>query len=56
MKSRGRPKVNTQPVMVRMPIELIEKLDDVRRVEQDLPSRPEMIRRIVEEWFKKNKP
>ena len=51
MKSRGRPKVDTQPVMVRMPTELIEQLDDVRRVEADLPSRPELIRRIVEEWF-----
>jgi len=51
MKSRGRPKVDTQPVMVRMPTELIEQLDDVRRMEADLPSRPELIRRIVEEWF-----
>lgn len=51
MKSRGRPKVDTQPVMVRMPSELIEQLDEVRRAEADLPSRPELIRRIVEEWF-----
>lgn len=51
MKSRGRPKVDTQPIMVRMPTELIVQLDDVRRLEQDLPSRPEMIRRIVEQWL-----
>lgn len=51
MKSRGRPKVDTHPVMVRMSASLIERLDDARRNEADLPSRPEMIRRIVEEWF-----
>ena len=51
MKSRGRPKVDTHPVMVRMPAELIEQLDEVRRTEADLPSRPELIRRIVEEWL-----
>tara|TARA_R100000655_G_scaffold98559_1_gene141996 strand:+ start:1063 stop:1236 length:174 start_codon:yes stop_codon:yes gene_type:complete len=50
MKSRGRPKTDTQPVMVRMPTALIEALDEARRVEEDLPSRPELIRRIVEEW------
>jgi len=33
-----------------MPTVLIEALDEARRVEEDLPSRPELIRRIVEEW------
>ncbi|WP_366140463.1 ribbon-helix-helix protein, CopG family [uncultured Tateyamaria sp.] len=51
MKSRGRPKVDTIPVMVRMPSELVEQLDTVRRETEDLPSRPELIRRIVEEWL-----
>lgn len=50
MKSRGRPKADTQPVMVRMPTELIEAIDAARRIEEDLPSRPELIRRIVEQW------
>jgi len=50
MKSRGRPKVDTQPIMVRMPSELIAALDEARRGEEDLPSRPELIRRIVEAW------
>ncbi|MDF3362465.1 ribbon-helix-helix protein, CopG family [Sulfitobacter sp. Ks41] len=36
--------------MVRMPTELIEAIDEARRVEVDLPSRPELIRRIVEQW------
>ncbi len=51
MKSRGRPKANTQPLMVRMPTALIEALDDVRRQEEDIPTRPELVRRIVEEWI-----
>lgn len=55
MKSRGRPKVDTIPVMVRMPKELVEQLDTVRRQTDDLPSRPELIRRIVEEWVLKTK-
>lgn len=51
MKSRGRPKIDTSPVMVRMPDEMIAQLDVVRRTSEDLPSRPELIRRIVEEWL-----
>ncbi|MFG6553633.1 MULTISPECIES: ribbon-helix-helix protein, CopG family [unclassified Sulfitobacter] len=50
MKSRGRPRVDTQPVMVRMPTELLAALDEARRVDEDLPSRPELIRRIIEDW------
>ncbi|WP_339638343.1 ribbon-helix-helix protein, CopG family [uncultured Sulfitobacter sp.] len=50
MKSRGRPNADTQPVMVRMPTELIEAIDAARRAEEDLPSRPELIRRIVGQW------
>lgn len=50
MKSRGRPKTDTAPVMVRMPTALIETLDEARRAEEDLPTRPELIRRILEEW------
>ncbi|WP_311198997.1 ribbon-helix-helix protein, CopG family [Sulfitobacter sp. W074] len=50
MKSRGRPKTDTAPIMVRMPTALIEALDEARRAEEDLPSRPELIRRIVEQW------
>ncbi|WP_299140083.1 ribbon-helix-helix protein, CopG family [uncultured Tateyamaria sp.] len=34
-----------------MPSELVEQLDTVRRETEDLPSRPELIRRIVEEWL-----
>jgi metal-responsive CopG/Arc/MetJ family transcriptional regulator len=44
----GRPKSDTQAVLVRMSSKMIEKIDDLRRREEDLPTRPEMIRRLVE--------
>jgi metal-responsive CopG/Arc/MetJ family transcriptional regulator len=37
--------------MVRIRDDLIEKIDDHRREEADLPSRPEMIRRIISDWI-----
>ena len=47
VKKIGRPKVDSEAVMVRMPREMIDMLDDARRNEPDLPTRPEMIRRIL---------
>lgn len=47
----GRPKVDTEPVNLRLPREMIEAIDDLRRHENDLPTRPEMIRRVLAEWL-----
>ncbi len=47
----GRPKVDTEPVNLRLPREMIEAIDDLRRLENDLPTRPEMIRRALAEWL-----
>jgi hypothetical protein len=47
MKKLGRPKVDTEGVLVRLPRDLIERLDDLRREQKDIPTRPEMIRRIL---------
>ncbi|MGP9791092.1 ribbon-helix-helix protein, CopG family [Roseinatronobacter sp. NSM] len=33
--------------MVRLPREMIDWLDDLRREQKDIPTRPEMIRRIL---------
>ncbi|WP_281968920.1 ribbon-helix-helix protein, CopG family [Roseovarius nanhaiticus] len=38
--------------MVRMPVEMIAEIDKLRRAAEDLPSRPEMIRRLVAEQLK----
>lgn len=51
-KSRGRPKVDTEAVNLRLPRDLIVKLDDFRRGEADLPTRPEAVRRILMIWFR----
>lgn len=46
---RGRPPSDTVsiPVLVRVEIELLEQIDELRRAAPDLPSRPEAIRRLV---------
>ncbi|ETX11968.1 hypothetical protein OCH239_18880 [Roseivivax halodurans JCM 10272] len=53
MKSKGRPKVDTSPVLVRVDAEMLQAIDDARRVEQDVPTRPEMIRRMIAEWLER---
>lgn len=40
--------------MVRLPVEIIEVIDDVRREEKDVPTRPEMIRRMILDWIKQS--
>ena len=53
MNKIGRPKVDTEAVMVRMPREMLDQLDDIRRNQKDIPTRPEMIRRIFQEWLER---
>jgi hypothetical protein len=33
---------------------MIDQLDDLRRDQKDIPTRPEMIRRIMQEWFERS--
>ena len=47
-KRRGRPKVESEPVNVRIIKSGLENIDAWRRTQEDLPSRPEAIRRLVE--------
>lgn len=46
---RGRPPSDTVsvPVLVRVEVDLLEHIDELRRAAPDLPSRPEAIRRLV---------
>lgn len=44
----GRPRVETEAITLRLPREMIEAIDDLRRQEPDLPTRPEMIRRLLQ--------
>ena len=45
---RKRPAVTGDPVMVRVQPDMAKLLDDWRRKQDDLPGRPEAIRRLVE--------
>lgn len=49
------PKKNTEAINLRLPVELISEIDDRRRVETDLPTRPEMIRRALVQWIELTK-
>ncbi|WP_168195726.1 hypothetical protein [Bradyrhizobium sp. NAS80.1] len=44
----GRPPVDSEAVNVRMTVAALKSLDDWRRAQEDLPGRPEAIRRLVE--------
>jgi hypothetical protein len=45
---KPRPAVAGDPVMVRVQPDMAKQLDDWRRKQDDLPGRPEAIRRLVE--------
>lgn len=45
---RGRPPTDTSPIMVRVEQDLLDRIDELRRAAPDLPSRPEVVRRLVE--------
>jgi metal-responsive CopG/Arc/MetJ family transcriptional regulator len=45
-----------EAVLVRLPDDLLKALDALRRAEDDPPTRPEMIRRILVDWMEQNAP
>jgi hypothetical protein len=47
-KRRGRPEVDSEAVNVRITKSSLETIDGWRRMQDDLPGRPEAIRRLVE--------
>lgn len=52
-KKMGRPVMDTDPVMIRMSRDMIRQLDEYRRGVDDLPTRPELVRRIIADWLEK---
>jgi Arc/MetJ-type ribon-helix-helix transcriptional regulator len=50
MKKMGRPPVDTEAVTVRLPRELIAALDEARRMDPEMPTRQEIIRRVLTDW------
>ncbi len=51
MAKMGRPTRDTAPVTIRMEQDMLKAIDDYRREQEDLPSRPEVVRRVMEEWL-----
>lgn len=51
MAKFGRPKTETSAVTLRLHVDMIQAIDDLRRKETDVPTRPEMIRRILADWL-----
>jgi hypothetical protein len=49
---RGRPPVESEAVTVRMATIALHDVDNWRRKQDDLPGRPEAIRRLVEMGLK----
>jgi hypothetical protein len=45
----------SKPVMVRLSLEQLKAVDDWRRKQDDLPGRPEAIRRMIDEIVKRGK-
>jgi hypothetical protein len=55
-KSRGRPKTGIGTLVgVRLEAQALKSLDDWRRKQDDLPGRPEAIRRLVDLGLKAKK-
>ena len=47
----GRPPKDTKPVTLRLEGKTLKAIDDARKEEDDLPTRPEMLRRIIAQWL-----
>jgi hypothetical protein len=48
-RQKGRPKVETEPVMVRLPLPLLAILDEFRRKQNSIPTRPAAIRLLLKD-------
>jgi hypothetical protein len=49
----GRPPKDTQAITLRLSTDQIRRLDDYRREQEDLPNRPEAIRRLLDKALAK---
>lgn len=45
-----------EPVTLRLPEDMLDAIDELRRREPDIPTRPAMIRRILAAWMDQNGP
>lgn len=52
MAKPGRPPRDTESMTLRITRDMLAQIDDARRVEPDLPTRPEMVRRLLAKALK----
>lgn len=52
-KRVGRPPTDSEPVMIRMQPAMVAAIDEYRRTQEDLPTRPEVIRRVMAEFLER---
>lgn len=45
------PKKDTEALTLRLGKDMIDEIDALRRGQPDIPTRPEMIRRILQAWI-----
>ena len=53
-RPRGRPEVDSIAINTRMLMSTVRRLDEARRRQEDLPNRPEMVRRMIDDWLDRN--
>lgn len=51
-RARGRPAVDSEAFTVRLPRDLIKAIDNARRTSATIPTRPEVIRMVLDAWVK----
>lgn len=51
IKTRGRPKTDTTPIMVRVPPDMLEAID---KFTDKIYSRPQAVRLILRKWLVEN--
>lgn len=52
MSKIGRPRVDTEQITVRLPRDLLNGVDALRKEQDNPPTRPEAIRDILRDWLR----
>ena len=48
---KGRPAVDTEPVNLRLPRDMLEAIERYRREQETIPTRPEAVRQALRDWL-----
>lgn len=51
MSKTGRPSVDTEPVTLRLPRDILDALERYRREQDSIPTRPEAVRQMMRDWL-----